>query len=279
MELTPTHQAQISRYFAFFKGKRERHLKELEAISEDVKDDRCSDDVYNRDDVRSIMDSYCIQVSSAVKEELEKVSNLSAVYVSQLLAQAQAASLTLETDISLIEDQGRIEQIKELASMKPGPPVPKRGPLPQLNAQGYSNDPALLQECQDLKEENRKMADRFQQMQAQTTDLLRERASLSGELEKVKENFKRVRAEMAGAQLSAGGIQEIENSLGETKKLLDDKKQECEQMRQDLKQRLGDSAQFRELKTIIAKKNQMIKELRARLGQYEVDETPAADDD
>lgn len=281
MDLNDVHKAQISRYFAFFKGKRDRHVKEIADIAEDIKDDRCSDDVYNRDDVQSIMDSYCIQVSASVKEELEKVANLSAVYVSQLLQQAQISGLQLETDISIIEDQSRIDSIQELAKFGAAPPQPKRASLPQLSAQGYSNDPNLLQECQDLKEENRKMADRFQQMQTQTTELLRERASLSSELEKVKENFKRVRAEMSaqGGTASAQGIQEIETSVVETKKMLDDKKAECEEMRQDLKKRLGDSAQFRELKAIIAKKNQMIKDLRARLAQYEVDDTPAADDD
>lgn len=40
---------------------------------------------------------------------------------------------------------------------------------------------------------------------------------------------------------------------------------------QDLNKRLGESQQFKELKSIIAKKNLQIKELREKLGKYETD--------
>merc|ERR1719443_354940 len=97
-------------------------------------------------------------------------------------------------------------------------------------------------------------------------------------------NFKQLRTQLkeSGGQQDASSnanIAEIENCLNDTKKMLDDKRQECEEMRQDLHKRLGDSAQFRELKSIIAKKNSMIKELRTRLSRYEVDDTPAAEED
>lgn len=54
MELDETNKGQVKRLFAFLKGKRDRHLKELAEVAADVKDDKCGDEmtIYNQDDVQ-----------------------------------------------------------------------------------------------------------------------------------------------------------------------------------------------------------------------------------
>ena len=51
MELDDVNKGQLKRLLVFVKGKRERHLRELDLVLQDTKDDKCSESIYNKDDV------------------------------------------------------------------------------------------------------------------------------------------------------------------------------------------------------------------------------------
>ncbi len=54
-------------------------------------------------------------VADQVKQDLAGMVNMSAVYASELLLQAQKNRIQLAADISSIEDEGRITKVSELA--------------------------------------------------------------------------------------------------------------------------------------------------------------------
>eukprot|EP00761_Pharyngomonas_kirbyi_P013265 gb/GECH01013292.1/.p1 GENE.gb/GECH01013292.1/~~gb/GECH01013292.1/.p1 ORF type:complete len:243 (+),score=90.26 gb/GECH01013292.1/:1-729(+) len=56
-------------------------------------------------------------------------------------------------------------------------------------------------------------------------------------------------------------------------------KQEVERLQKEMDDRLANSAQFSNLKKIVANKNQQIKKLRERLAKYETEDTPIDSDD
>jgi len=114
------------------------------------------------------------------------------------------------------------------------------------------------------------MSERYQGMQNQVTSLLQERSTLSVELENVKGNFTELRTRMAQSGADAGSQQaaaEMEMKFYQTKDALDRQTNQNEEMRRQQEGRLGDSTQFKQLKTIIKDKNGQIKELRAHLRQ------------
>mmetsp|Transcript_33380 Transcript_33380/g.76208 ORF Transcript_33380/g.76208 Transcript_33380/m.76208 type:complete len:286 (-) Transcript_33380:59-916(-) len=267
MELNPAHKAQVSRFISFFKGKRERLITDSEAEKNDFKADRLVDDsiVFNKNDVAQLLDSFHQQAMATVREDMEYIINLSAVYIAQILSQAEQTGITLDSsDVAALEEKNRVEQINSYAALGQVPPVRGRsGALPALVPAGAAAD-AVTQENANLKEENRQMRDRYQSMQTQVSDLLRERSQLSGELDQVRASVQQVRQEVPG---SATAYQ-LEQILGNTKAALDAKIQENEQMRTDLNSRLGDSSQFGQLKAIIKKKNEEVKMLRAHMTQY-----------
>merc|ERR1712086_133685 len=91
------------------------------------------------------------------------------------------------------------------------------------------------------------MRQRYQQMQEEVSKLLTERSSLSQELEKVNFNFAQVVEQMQQMSPDAANsvnVVEVQNSLAHTQAHLEAKQSECDQMRQDLSQRLGDSSRF-----------------------------------
>lgn len=115
------------------------------------------------------------------------------------------------------------------------------------------------------------MVDRYQQMQKQVSDLLKERSLLSNELDNVKSTFKDLKHQLASGQ--AGATDSMEAALSNAQSQLDMKSDELARLSGELNTRIGDSSQFRDMRGIIAKKNQQIKDMRQRLAMYEpVDE-------
>lgn len=265
--LADAHQAQLSRYLSFFKGKRERLINDRASDLNEFKSDQCADDaqLYNKTDVENLLDTYHAVIVGCIREEVENMVNISAVYVSELYSQAQQLGITLDSaDVSLIEDKTRVDQIKMMMSSGGAPllqpMVSRNATLPTLGAQ----DPAMLQENQDLKEQNRQMNDRYQQMQHEVSQLLKERSVMLRELEEVKSNFTQLRA-MQPESAGNSQINEIERRCMATQGMLDAKKAECDAMSRDLNQRLGDSTQFKELKAIVKKKSHEVIQLRRQL--------------
>lgn len=284
MDLNELHKSQISRQASFFKGKREKIIADRDAEKEDFKNDHNADDarLFNKGEMDQMLDYYHYQVMAKVREELEFTSKLAGVYTALFLGQAEAYGMSLQVeDISIIEDRGRLDQISSIAAVSGAPPaVPRaRQALAPMGMEAAA-DPKVLQELSDVREEKRQMEERYIGMQAEVSGLLRERSTLSSELEKMKLNFGQLMAEMQAnypANVGSASAVEVERLLNDTKGTLDMKSAECESMRQDLNARLGDSSQFRDLKGIVKKKSDEIKNLKAVLQQYGIAPPASAD--
>jgi len=269
MDLSDTHKVALSRFFNFFKGKRERSLANAQANLGDFKSDRLCDEgaLFNKADVENLMDQFFFQASSEFREELERECNLAAVYISQLLMQADQSGLAMTADIMCVEDQGRIAEVVAVASgatATPAAPLVRLGTLPSMGATAGGSI-GNAQEIQTLKEENELLSQRFQQMQSQTLELLKDRSSLSHELDQVKASFSQLATQLQGAALdpaTSNQMMDMERCLGDSSARLDAKRAECEQMRNELEKRSGDTTQF---KAILKKKSDEVKELRRRL--------------
>merc|ERR1711959_641356 len=90
--------------------------------------------------------------------------------------------------------------------------------------------------------------------------------SMEKELEQVKANLKQ-HLTTKRTQGGGGNEAELERSLAEAREALDAKQAECDTMKKDLDRRLGDSKQFRELKALLNKKSDEVKELKKQLAE------------
>jgi|EP00927_Polykrikos_kofoidii_P077233 hypothetical protein len=267
MELADTNKAQISRFVTHFRGMREGLLKESEQEANDFKSDRLSNDgdIFNTSDVTDLVDAYHAQMITCIRQSMDSMINRSAVFISQLLAQAQAAGLSIEPiDFASIDDQ-QSGDIMTLVSqgMALAPMTRKVATLPTLAGAPVGPDPATAAKMRELEEENNLMRERYQLMQAEVASLLSARASLSQELDKVRSQVAVMQQTSSDANLV-----EIERTLGDTKVMLDAKQAECEQMKRDLGTRVSDTTQFKELKSIVKKKSEEVKALRRRLADH-----------
>jgi len=272
MDLNEIHQVQIARFCQFLKGKSDKAISDRAVEMDDFMADRLPDEsaIFNVNDVKTLLLAYHQEAMARVREDLEKAINLSAVFSTQLLAQAQAYGMTLQVeDITIIEDQAHVDQVGSLSAVTSAPPLqPQRRAQLQTMGTTASVDPNVIQELQDLKEENRQLKDRNLKMQGETSGILKERSTLIAELEQVKGNFKQhLNRQAEAAPLGGAGVnvQEYERQLIELREMHDQKYAECEAMRRDMNQRLGDSRQFRELQAIVQKKSEQVRAMQQQL--------------
>jgi hypothetical protein len=275
-DLNETHKAQIARLNSFLKGKRDKVIADNERDKEDFKSDHNSDDarVWNKAEMDQMLDYFHFQTMGKVRENLEHTAQLSGAYNALFLGQAEQYGITLQVeDITVVEDRGRLDQISSIATIAGAPPpVPKMKPQLAAISAEPTTDPRVLQELADVKAEKQQMEDRYVGMQADMTNLLQERSALAAEMEKMKANFNQMVIEMQAVSPdtvnNSASAHEMNRLLDETKGSLDMKNAECENMRKEMNARLGDSSQFRDLKSIVKKKSDEVKSLKALLTQY-----------
>lgn len=228
MELSEPHKAQVARFIAYFKSKRERLVTDMEGEKSEFRSDRLSDSeaIFNHTDVCDMLDAYHAQMVGSMRESVGDLVNGSAVYVAQVLVQAEQHGVVLDqADVSAAEDQNLCAQLAQMVATGSLPVLQKKhtGNLPTLGAgAAVAADPNVAAQLQALQSENEQMQQRYQLMQSQVTTLLQERTALTSELERV------------GAQVPVQAP--IEN--------------------------FKDSNQFRELKAILKKKSEEVKTLR-----------------
>eukprot|EP00929_Paragymnodinium_shiwhaense_P105108 TRINITY_DN7000_c0_g1_i1.p1 TRINITY_DN7000_c0_g1~~TRINITY_DN7000_c0_g1_i1.p1 ORF type:complete len:301 (-),score=92.84 TRINITY_DN7000_c0_g1_i1:192-1094(-) len=273
LELNELHTAQLARLAQFFKGKRDRCFADRLSEKDEFKSDRLSDPgaIFNATDVEGMIDFYYESMAGHFREELEATANISAVYISQLLAQAEQMGASLQVDdISVVEDQSRLGQVSALAALQGAPPpVPKpRAALPTIDQTAIATDPSVVQEVQDLKAHNQQLTERFQQMQTEMASLLSERSTLTSELDKAQQMMVDMRARLSETPLDADTahrLNEIDAALHQSQAALNEKSAEAEALRRDMGTRLADSSQFQDLKGLLRKKSDEVKGLRELL--------------
>jgi leucine zipper transcription factor-like protein 1 len=245
-------------------------------LMSEVQEDRVVEEILQRDDVHQIFNDAKEQVAFRLREQLEAETLRSAAHLATILGFAQAAGVELEADVNTVEDSSRCNAVANVAAMigqpRPAPAASRLQPMEAVVGGGAS-----AQELRELKQENRQMLDRYQQMQKQVSDLLKERSMLTDELEGVKATFLGLKGQLQMGQAEATESMEI--ALSNARIQLDQRTNELEVLSNDLNKRVGDSSQFKEMRSIIAKKNQQIKEMRARLQQYEPLDDVVVDED
>ncbi len=124
--------------------------------------------------VQSLVGHLTEQLKSCVKADSEKLSTIFGSYLGLVLAAADAnGSPPIDIDITVAEDKNRMSEVSALtkslgqASFS-GPSGGSK--LPAMAGTGGGGDPVMAKELAEVKEENRRMLDRYQAMQIQGND-------------------------------------------------------------------------------------------------------------
>lgn len=282
------HQNQVINYIRFARYQRAQRLRAVDVCFEDLKDSRLNDETFTIDEVTEMLDGLLTVVRSEVESELINTAHTNVLMMRQMFQQAEKWHLKLQADISELENRELLEQIKEFeerefsGAKRDTEFIPKM--LEPVNETGGT---ALLHmKIEELQEQNDKMRARLMKVDKEFALMLETKGSLTSELTLAKgsmgkqgdsEDVEAMRRRMAelesemDTERNKGKMttQTTEKDLTTTKHELLKIREMLELAEKELEKKVSMTAPFKNLKSMLQKKNDQIKDLRKRLGKYE----------
>ncbi|PNF33667.1 Leucine zipper transcription factor-like protein 1 [Cryptotermes secundus] len=300
--LNEHHQMIIMSYMKFARYQRIQNLKAIEYAFKDVSESRLLDDTYTGDEVQELLLGLCKVVRADIETELISSTHMTVLLLKQLFEQAEKWHLRLQADLSELENREQLEVIKTLESnefsyVKPekNPPTPTKIKLVPMN-ESSGSVPLLRMEIERLKDENEKLAQAVMEAETKANLYLQEADKLkmelgsaqneistlkelssdapeSSHLDEVENQLSNVRNLLAtNLELSASNQQQLELELSSTREKVAEVQSQLSLAEQELERKFSQTAAYANMKKILNKKNEQIKELRGRLQHYEPNE-------
>ncbi|XP_043575381.1 leucine zipper transcription factor-like protein 1 isoform X3 [Chiloscyllium plagiosum] len=266
----------------FARSKRALRLKTIDSCFQDLKDSRLTEDTFTVDEVGEMLDGLKVVVHSEVESELINTAYTNVLLLRQLFCQAEKWYLKLQTDISDLENRELLEQVAEFekaefTSGKKANTEIGKPKLAPLNEGGVSE--LLSKEITKLQDENDKLKARLKTVETQATNALEEKFKLEqvlNELDKVPEDQEQVAAleETLAAlkvdfeknlSMSTAKQKTLQDNLISTKHDLLKVQEHLSLTEKELDKKFQETAAYRNMKEMLTKKNEQVKELRKRL--------------
>ncbi|KFR16169.1 Leucine zipper transcription factor-like 1, partial [Opisthocomus hoazin] len=288
--LNEHHQNEVINYMRFARFKRGLCLKTVDSCFQDLKDSRLVEETFTVDEVIDMLDGLQTVVHSEVESELINTTYTNVLLLRQLFSQAEKWYLKLQTDVSELENRELLEQVAEfekseftssnkkvvLADLV----KPKLAPLNEGGSELLNKTVACLQE------ENEKLKTRLKTIETQATAALDEKSRLEKSLkdlqmvqgdQKTNANQDITELENKVAALkcqfektlndSTANQKFLEENLVTTKHDLLKVQDQLSTAEKELEKKFQQTAAYRNMKEILTKKNELIKDLRKKLSK------------
>ncbi|XP_029979395.1 leucine zipper transcription factor-like protein 1 isoform X2 [Sphaeramia orbicularis] len=288
-EFNEHHQHEVINYMRFARSKRVLRLKTIDSCFEELKDSRLVEETFTVDEVREMLDDLQAVVRGEVETELINTAHTNVLLLRQLFSQAEKFYLRLQTDISELENRELLEQVAEFEKtdfktpdkMNQETSKPKLAPL---NEGGVSE--LLNKEITRLQEENDKLKSRLRTLETQAMSALDEKTKAERalkDLQKVQSEHQEITSlEDTVAALkddyerslsaNAASQKDLQENLISSKHELLRVQEQLTLAEKELEKKFQQTAAYRNMKEILTKKNEQIKEIRKRLQRYEPNE-------
>ncbi|XP_060705962.1 leucine zipper transcription factor-like protein 1 [Hemiscyllium ocellatum] len=291
--LNEHHHNAVINYMRFARSKRALRLKTIDSCFQDLKDSRLTEDTFTVDEVGEMLDGLKVVVHSEVESELINTAYTNVLLLRQLFCQAEKWYLKLQTDISDLENRELLEQVAEFekaefTSGKKANTEIGKPKLAPLNEGGVSE--LLSKEITKLQDENDKLKARLKTVETQATNAFEEKLKLEqvlNELDKVPEDQEStLKTQQVAAleetlaalkvdfeknlSMSTAKQKTLQDNLVSTKHDLLKVQEHLSLTEKELDKKFQETAAYRNMKEMLTKKNEQVKELRKRLSKYEV---------
>ncbi|KAI0215839.1 Leucine zipper transcription factor-like protein 1 [Lamellibrachia satsuma] len=298
--LNEHHQATVINYMRFARYQRGQRIRGVKACFEELKDSRLIEDTFTIDEVTEMLDGLLAVVTGEVETELINTAHTNILLLRQLFQQAEKWHLKLQADISELENRELLEKIKdfeerEFAGTKREVEfnpmtLTKLEPLNEGGAGGL-----LQKEIERLTDENSRLRERLKQIESTAIQSQHDQSILKSDLEKTKSELmlhRQVKGsnseeELADLKKKMEGLKStldmseaanrnatagISSDLTSTKHELLKVQEMLEMTEKELEKKVCMTAPFKNLKQMLQRKNEQIKELRRTLSKYETTE-------
>lgn len=291
--LNEHHQNEVINYMRFARSKRGLRLKTVDSCFQDLKESRLVEETFTADEVSEVLSGLQALIHSEVESELINTAHTNVLLLRQLFCQAEKWYLKLQTDISELENRELLEQVAEFekaefTSSNKKPSMDLKPKLAPLNEGGMAE--LLNKEILRLQEENEKLKSRLKTIEIQATNVLDEKSKLERALQDLQLDQENQKEFLIKAKV----LRDLENTIAilksELQKTLNDKtenqksleeslatakhdllrvQEQLSMAEKELEKKFQQTAAYRNMKEILTKKNDQIKDLRKRLAKYE----------
>ncbi|XP_008069583.1 leucine zipper transcription factor-like protein 1 isoform X2 [Carlito syrichta] len=269
--LNEHHQNEVINYMRFARSKRGLRLKTVDSCFQDLKESRLVEETFTIDEVSEVLNGLQAVVHSEVESELINTAYTNVLLLRQLFAQAEKWYLKLQTDISELENRELLEQVAEfekaeITSSNKKPIIDLTKPkLVPLNEGGTAE---LLNKATNALDEKSKLERALQDLQldqGNQKDFIKAQdlSDLENTVAALKSEFQKTLNDKTENQKS------LEENLAITKHDLLRVQEKLSLAEKELEKKFQQTAAYRNMKEILTKKNDQIKDLRKRLEKYE----------
>ncbi|XP_019392725.1 PREDICTED: leucine zipper transcription factor-like protein 1 [Crocodylus porosus] len=291
--LNEHHQNEVINYMRFARSKRGLRLKTVDSCFQDLKDSRLVEETFTVDEVTEILDGLQTVVHSEVESELINTAYTNVLLLRQLFSQAEKWYLKLQTDVSELENRELLEQVAEFeksefksSNKKPNAELIK----PKLAPLNEGGSELLNKEIARLQEENEKLKTRLKTIEIQATTALEEKSKLEKslkDLQTIQDEKTNITQDISELENTVATLKcqfektlndntanqkSLEENLMTTKHDLLKVQDQLSIAEKELEKKFQQTAAYRNMKEILTKKNEQIKELRKRLSKYEAED-------
>ncbi|NXF14426.1 LZTL1 protein, partial [Rhodinocichla rosea] len=273
------HQNEVVSYMRFARFKRGMCLKTVDSCFQDLKDSRLVEETFTVDEVIDMLDGLQSVVHSEVESELINTTYTNVLLLRQLFSQAEKWYLKLQTDVSDLENRELLDQVAEF----------EKSEYTSSNKKGVFTNIFLFfnpKTVAHLQEENEKLKTRLRTIETQATAALDEKSKLEKSLrdlqmiqgdQKNNANQDITELENKVAALKSQFEKTLNDTTANQKFLEEDLvtakhdllkvQDQLSTAEKELEKKFQQTAAYRNMKEILTKKNEQIKDLRRRLSK------------
>ncbi|XP_065206509.1 leucine zipper transcription factor-like protein 1 isoform X2 [Planococcus citri] len=287
LKINEHHQSVLNGYSQLNRYQRQQYLKSVQASIKDVIKSKLLEDTYTRDEVTEIIKNMQNLIVDDLESELINILQTNMLMLCQLFQQAEKWHLQLSIDLSEMQNKELLEGVKHIENIPTKLDKPKLSPL-SLNVEKTSE--VLRLEISNLQKENQQLAEDMKNLQDKMLELRQEQdnisvkseekdkiiISLEDVIEKKNQEEERLRNEQKNTDsekiledYDKVLAEQIGHELEEMKKKVDAAQAQLTLAEMELEKKFNNTAAYNNMKKIISKKNEQIKELRSHLSKYE----------
>ncbi|XP_061821289.1 leucine zipper transcription factor-like protein 1 isoform X3 [Nerophis lumbriciformis] len=243
------HQNEVISYMRFARSKRILRLKTVDSCFEELKDSRLVEETFTVDEVRDMLDGLHAVVRGEMEMELINTAHTNVLLLRQIHYQAEKFFLRLQTDISELENRELLEQVAEFE---------KTDFKATDKAMSVLDDKTKAERA--LKDLRNVQGD--QQLSAHANEI----SCLQNTVATLKDDYER------SLTVSAASQNNLQENLVSAKHELLRVQEQLALAEKELDKKFQQTAAYRNMKEILTKKNEQIKDIRKQLQRYEPNE-------
>ena len=185
--LNTNHLEEVRKYLNYFENKRKESSKEVEILFTQFISEKIKDDILSRAEVEGLISELRDEVKISLDSELSTIVSMSGVYMKILMLQAEAKNFFLQGDVSFIENEKAIEEMKNLSFEKEFTRKNQAGKLPTMQS-SIASDLNTVSKIKELTEERDALKKKLMETQhklSSVTDDMNKYKNLCENTEKV----------------------------------------------------------------------------------------------